>query len=106
MNKIDQKISSLPTEYLITMPNGDEWSVPVMAIAEHRAKHLAHKFGGNVRLSYKGDTKPHFLADKKNIEIWARTMMHWDDVKKIAIFIGNRKESDQAGWVSGPCEIK
>lgn len=99
-------MSIMSKHYIVTMPNGERWSVPVMVIAEHRARYYAEKYGGNVRKSYQEDTKQLFEADGDVVEYWAQNHMKWKDVSDKATLVGTGKCFYEAWWTSGHNEIR
>lgn len=99
-------MSIMNKDYIVTMPNGERWSVKVSDIAEHRARYYAMRYGGNVRQSYQEDTKPLFEGDNDAVEYWAQNHMKWKDVSDKATLVSTVKCGYQAGWTSGHSEIK
>lgn len=96
----------LDKRYVVEMPNGERWSVPVRLIAEHRAKHYAHEFDDDLAKSLIEDTGPLFDQDEYEIEDWARNNMNWDDVSSKAKMLATGETDYQEGWVNGDVEIQ
>ena len=95
----------LEKHYVVEMPNGEKWSLPVNVIAEHRAKHYAHEFNGDIEKSLKEDTAPLFADDYYEIKDWARNNMNWSDVESIATLMSTSEVDYQDGWICGDVEI-
>lgn len=95
----------LAKHYVVTMPNGEKWSLPVNVIAEHRAKHYAHEFDGDVEKSLKEDTAPLFEYDYYEIKDWARNNMNWSDVESSVTLISTNQVDYQDGWINGDAEV-
>jgi len=93
----------------VTMPDGTKWDVPVMVIAENRAKYYAKaddEFGGSFKRSLNEDTLPLFKEDDYEIKDWAAGNMDWDDVSHAAVKVTGTPEPDyQEGWVNGEKEV-
>lgn len=86
----------------VTMPDGSKWVVPVRVIALNRAKHYAHKFGGDVERSLNEDTMPLFRSDDYEVKDWACNNMDWEDVVLFAQRVEDAPPPDyQEGWVNG-----
>lgn len=92
---------------VVEMPDGSEWSVPVMVIARSRAQEYKAEFDGDVERSLDEDTLPRFLEDDFNIRDWASNNMNWGDVQDRATILPNRRRAVdyQDGWVNGPCRF-
>jgi len=96
----------LAKHYVVEMPNGEKWSVPVNVIAMNRAKHYAKEdYDGDVEKSLRDDTAPLFADDEYEIEDWAKNNMNWSDVESSATLMGENKCDFQEGWVNGDIEI-
>lgn len=88
------------------MPDGSKWDVPVLLIAQNRAKYYAKEFGGDIEKSMDKDTGPLFNDDEYEIKDWAVSNMNWDDVKIQAKMVKEENEPDyQEGWVNGDNEV-
>lgn len=88
--------------YVVQMPDGSRWAVPLMVIAHHRATHFAHEFGGDLERLLTEDTLPLFEADSYEVKDWAANNMNWSDVVSVATQIEAPGETDyQEGWVNG-----
>lgn len=98
-------MSILEKEYVVTMENGEKWSVPVSMIAQDRATYYAAiDFGGDVGKSLKEDTIPLFSSDDYEIEDWAKNNMDWLDVEKHATLKEKSSTDYQEGWMNGEVE--
>ena len=96
----------LTRNYIVTMGNGQRWSIPVERIAFNRAHYYAKKDGISFDESLKEDTWPLFEADGFEIEDWARNNMNWSDVKAHAKLVDTDDFCDfQEGWVDGEVAI-
>lgn len=95
----------LQRKYVVQMPNGERWAVPVEVIAEHRAKHYAHEFDGDVTKSVMEDTAPLFSEDYYEIKDWARNNMNWADVESSATLLSTNQVDYQDGWINGDVEV-
>jgi hypothetical protein len=90
----------------ITMPDQSKWDVPVLLIAQDRAKYYAKEFGGDVEKSLEQDSLPLFNEDEYEIEDWAANNMNWEDVKDQAKIVQEEAEVDyEEGWINGDKEI-
>jgi hypothetical protein len=88
--------------YVVQMPDGSRWSVPLMVIATHRATHYANEFDGDLERSLAEDTLQLFEADSYEVKDWASNNMNWKDVVHAAQQIEAPGETDyQEGWVNG-----
>jgi hypothetical protein len=95
--------------YIVKMPNGESWSVPVSVIAWDRAKNYAEEFDGDVKRSLEEDTVPLFEEDNYEIRDWAQNNMNWDDVKEHAKLYSSPRAHDvnwQEGWCNGDYTIQ
>lgn len=92
-------------QFVVEMPNGEKWAVPVHIIAFDRAKHYFNRGNefSSIQDAYK-DTEEMF-EDDYEIEDWARNNMNWDEVKEHASRHGVIKCDYQEGWLNGNCEI-
>ena len=100
------EIESPNWQYIITMPDGSRWSVPVEVIARDRAKEYAHEFNDELSLSLHEDTIPLFRSDEYSIEDWAKNNMNWKDVEPFATQISGPQLNDlQSGWCNGDAEV-
>ena len=98
-------MSILDKQYVVEMPNGDRFAVPVRVIAESRAKWYAKEFDGDATKSLNEDTAPLFSDDPYEIEDWAKNNMNWLDVSASAKLITSTPVDYQDGWINGDCEI-
>lgn len=99
-------MSILDNEYIVKMPDGSKWSVPIVVIAEHRAKIYAEIDGISFENSLNDDTIPLFEEDPYEIHDWASNNMNWNYVKIYAIRIDSPDVDFQEGWINGDWEIK
>jgi hypothetical protein len=89
-------------KYIVTMPDGSKWALPVMVIARDRAKNYADEFDGDVERSLAEDTLPLFEEESYEIHDWASNNMNWDEVCDEAEKIEEPEAPDyQEGWVNG-----
>ncbi len=89
--------------YVVEMPDGSRWGVPVAAIALHRARKFADEFDGNVARALEEAVWPSFEADIFEIRHWALVQMEWADVAEQAQEIRDPSclVDYQAGWANG-----
>lgn len=95
-------------KYIVTMPDGSRWAVPVEVIALDRARFYAEEFGDNVARSLEEDTLPLFSAHEREIADWAKNNMNWEDVAAHAVRLPDEDEPTvdyQEGWVNGDYDI-
>jgi len=94
-------------KYIVTMPDGSKWAVPVLAIASDRAAHYADEFDGNTAVSLEEDTLPLFESDPFECADWAKNNMNWDEVCDLAEKLDEPEPPDyQEGWVNGEWEVE
>lgn len=90
----------------IDMPDGLTYVIPVMVIAEHRARTSAFQTGGDYYESMIRALKD-FESDDKRIRDYARMQVKWEDVKYEAIILKRKQDIDyEFFWKSGQLEIK
>lgn len=77
----DEVPEVLKKRYLIGMPDGSKWSVPIATIALHRAESYKEEFGDDLARSLKEDTVPLFSGEEYEIKDWAANNMNWCDVE-------------------------
>jgi len=88
--------------YVVTMPDGSRWAVPLMVIATDRARHYAREFDGDVERSLAEDTLPLFASDPYQVHDWAANNMNWSDVVHAAEQLTPPEATDyQEGWING-----
>lgn len=95
--------------YLVTMPDGSVWSVPLMEIVRSRAEHYAHEFGDDIERSIAEDTLPLFESDPYQVKDWASNNMNWSEVVGVAKIHAPAKplEDDdfEEGWINGSYSV-
>lgn len=86
----------------VTMPDDSKWDVPVLLIAQHRARQLVKFY-----LESSFDEAVKFaLEDEKEIIDWVANNMSWADVVLQAQIVNEGgKVNYQEGWVNGKKEI-
>lgn len=92
----------------VTMPDGSTWDIPILIIAENRAKYYAENdedFLGDVEKALEEDTLPLFASDEYEIMEWASNNMDWDDVSDFATMVEFSDCDYQEGWINGDKEI-
>jgi len=90
--------------YIVTMPNGSKWGVPVWVIAYHRVDYYRSR-GDEVKEALQ-ETKELF-EDRYEIHDWAANNMDWSDVESEAGLIEDAQPVDkQEGWVNGDYEVR
>ena len=88
--------------YVVTMPNGEDWSVPVQLIVDERDGYYRDD---------KEDTVSHVIAgdlDLYEIRDWATGNLNWDDVKCWARLERKQEPGEvdwQEGWDNGEYKI-
>lgn len=93
--------------YIVKMPNGDKWGVPVSFIASHMARYYWEKHRNEYLTSedaYADAIKS--FEDEYEIEDWAKNNMNWVDVKDHASLISHGECDFQEGWLNGDCEVR
>ena len=100
-------------QYVVTMPDGSRWSVPVQVIAEHRAAYYASVDNVDIVEALWADTVPMFEADPGEIHEWAAGNMDWADVVNHAQCVDSHglsapgQSADmQEGWMNGECLVE
>lgn len=89
-------------QYVVTMPDGSRWAVPLMVIATDRAQQYAGEFDGDLERSLAEDTLPLFAEDSYAVHDWAANNMNWSDVVHAAEQLEPPEETDyQDGWING-----
>lgn len=109
MEKLETLKSILDKQYIVTMPDGSRWAIPVRVIAENRADFHADEFGGDAFISMAEDTAPFFEENGQAvIENWAKNQMKWYDVGYCAVQLsfGKNGFDFEQGWENGEVEIK
>lgn len=95
--------------YVVAMPDGSRWAVPLMLIANDRAKAYAGEFEDDLERSLAEDTLPLFESDPYQAHDWAANNMNWSDVKAEArIYNPATPMTDddfQEGWVNGEYQV-
>ena len=93
--------------YFITMPDDSVWAVPVMFIAQHRAKFYAEQNEIPITESLEQDTVPLFVNKYYRIGEWARCQMKWFEVRRHATqVVDPTLDADyESGWANGPGKI-
>jgi hypothetical protein len=76
---------------------GGEWSVPVRRIAEHKAAALSQSVDA-VMLE--------FRANPSLVEVWARTMMTWQQSRRMAFFENQRVSDHTASYSTAPMQLR
>lgn len=95
----------------IEMPDGSEWDVPALTIAEHRARYFAaldveSGDADDFDTAFAEEVK-HALSDDYEIGDWAANNMNWVDVASIAVQVAAPPTDVdyQEGWVNGEKRI-
>lgn len=95
--------------YVVAMPDGSRWAVPLMVIATDRAKAYAGEFGDDLERSLSEDTLPLFESDPDDAHDWAANNMNWSDVQAHARIYNPATpmtdEDFQEGWVNGEYQV-
>jgi hypothetical protein len=93
--------------YVVTMPDGSRWAIPLELIARDRAEEYADEFGGDIERSLAEDTIPLFTDDTYEAHDWAANNMNWSDVKKHARELPRKARAVdyQEGWMNGEWEL-
>ena len=97
----------LNRDYVVTMPNGEAWKVPVWVIVADRAQSYAEDDENDISyVEAFSDTLEIFHSNEEEIKDWARNNMNWEDVKPYAGRVELARDTDfQEGWVNGVVEI-
>lgn len=94
--------------FVVSMPDGFDYAVPIEVIARNRAEYYADKdYSGDVAKSLIDDTLPLFSSDEKEIRDWASNNMDWTDVRDHSRQLLKRIPADefQEAWVNGEWKI-
>jgi len=104
----------LGKSYIITMPNGEKWSVPVVAIFLHKAVALSfdeddfHVDGEaltkRIVEAVLAQARDSMRVDKQIINT-AKNHIRWDDIKYAATQLTNPTPARKDGWIDGEVEI-
>lgn len=89
--------------------DGFTYAVPVIKIAENRARYYAHEFDGDERQSMIEDTLPLFQSNEREIFEWAKGNMNWDTVFDYVLVLEEKnkpKPDYQDEWVNNKFTIK
>lgn len=92
-------------QFEVTMPDGSTWAIPVLVIAQSRARYYADReHGGDLGAALTA-TLTDFAHDEDEVEEWATNNMNWCDVASCAVRIKPPTGDYQEGWVNGPKRI-
>lgn len=92
--------------YIITMPDGSEWAIPLAIIARSRAAYYAPEFGDDIERSLAEDTIPLFEADSYEVRDWACNEMNWSEVAEHAVKVKDAEPVDfDEGWIDGDWKV-
>lgn len=98
-------MSILEKDYVVTMPDGSRYAVPVRVIAEHRSRYFAivrGEYGGDVQQHVTKDTLPLFESSPFEIHDWAANNMNWSEVCDCARLVTGPEDVDfDDGWANG-----
>lgn len=96
----------LKKKYVVTMPDGSQWAVPVRVIVENLAAYY-YKERDFVTMEQALVASANYLEDPLELKDWARNNMNWDDVKQEAYQVqAPSTEVDwDEGWANGEVEI-
>lgn len=92
-----------PATYVVTMPDGTKWSVPVQVIADSRDTHYADEQEDTIGFIRAGG------LSRFEIQDWAGNNMNWSDVKDYATEVPRPfglKVDFEEGWSNGEKEIR
>ena len=93
--------------YVVTMPDGSRWEVPVELIAKNRAAEYLDEFGYDLELSLNTDTIPLFQQCPEQVMEWAQNNMNWSEVMNVARRISDPIAPDyKDGWVNGEVTLE
>jgi len=94
--------------YVVEMPDGTKWGVPVYVIAESKAMHYKEEYDGDMQRCLDEEIIPVFEDDYYEIHDWASGNMNWDEVEKFAVKISDpqvNSDDYQDGWVNGQYHV-
>jgi hypothetical protein len=99
-------MSVLDKKYVVEMPDGSKWSVPVRVIAESHAEYYYEKRAYKSMEESLKATEVLF-EDDYEIQDWAQNNMDWADVKHEAWQVEPPDEEVDwdDGWSNGEVEI-
>ena len=88
-------------KFIVTMPDGSSWAVPVQVIADNRDEAYGDEREDTVfRVRKCG-------MDPRDLKEWAENDMNWDEVEPYAQQVSGPCAPDfQEGWTNGEKEIK
>lgn len=93
------------SRYIVIMPDGSQWSVPVELIAENRAKYYAGNAGISMEASLEETWE--LFQDEFEISDWAKNNMDWKDVSKEAEQVVDPEPCDyEAAWSNADWEVE
>ncbi len=88
------------------MPDGSKWDVPIMVIAQNRAKNYADEFDNDVERSLREDTELLFEESPYEVHDWVGNQMDWEDVEHhIVKAVDAPPVNLRDGWYNGEKKI-
>lgn len=96
----------LKKKYVVMMPDGSRWAVPVRVIAEDYAGYY-YKKGAYGSFAEALAVTEEYFEDELEIKDWAQNNMNWEDVEEHAkLYAPPSNAVDyQEGWCNGEVEI-
>jgi len=108
----DKEFEFIFQYYIVEMPDGSKYSIPLCIILKNRAEYYASiEYDGDILKSLLEDTIPCCMSNQDEIEDWASNNMDWKDVEKYAVKIADADRSPmteddfQDGWVNGKHDV-
>lgn len=91
----------------VDMPDGFTYVIPVMLVAEHKARKMTRHADGLLFDGAMLNVLSEFENDEWAIKKWATGEMYWKDVKVHAVILKKKVEVDyQLHWANSKLEIK
>ncbi len=102
MKDLGYKRTATEAQYIVEMPDGSEWAVPVQAIVDSRDEHYKEDQEDTIGFIREGGLSDYEITD------WAGNNMDWDEVACFAKQVQRKtQEVDyQEGWCNGEKRIE
>jgi len=102
----EQLSAPLSRMYVVTMPDGSVWKIPVWVIVAIRAQSYAEDPDNDMSFVVAMEDTLDLFQSESEIKDWARNNMNWDEVESFAVRAEFARDADlQEGWVNGEVEI-
>lgn len=88
--------------YTVTMPDNEEWAIPIKMIAAHKAQFIYDSCPGEQKVEEILETiLKEFSGDHSSIAWWAKINMTWESVKSAIVVIKPASVNREYGWGNG-----